>query len=103
MHQGLAESLKMERLEVAIFVHKPGECLEGHKCGRTIRRPIVAELDRTHPATQIALADGFDLQIGRELHGRNSGRPRGESVLQAAVLACAFLTSTASTALWHAL
>src|SRR5438874_3389630 len=103
MHQGLAQSLQMESLEVGIFVHKPGEDLEGHKSGRTMRRAVAAELDRAHPATKVALADRLDLQVRRKLHGGNCGLLAAESVLQAPVLACAFLTSAASTALFLAL
>src|SRR5947209_19621869 len=58
----------MEFAERGKLVDETGEGFEGHKGERSVRRPILAELDRAHLAAQIALAHRLDLNVRRQFH-----------------------------------
>src|SRR5512143_3964552 len=76
MPRALAEPLQLQLVDVAETLDQPLEVVERQERERTVRRAVLAELDRAHLAAQVALADRLDLHEARER--RHGSRARGE-------------------------
>ena len=57
-----AQPLKVQMLQAGHLIEDAGELLERHEGRRTVRWPILAELDWTHLAAKVALTDRLDLE-----------------------------------------
>jgi hypothetical protein len=68
VHHRFAQPLQMQFLETGPAIDQRREIVERHKREGTVGWAILPELDGAHLAAEVALANGFDLEIARKLH-----------------------------------
>jgi hypothetical protein len=61
MHEWLAQALQMQIRQFIELRDQLAEHIEWNKCSRTAWLPVFSELNRAHPAAQVALADWLNL------------------------------------------
>jgi hypothetical protein len=79
VHHRLAEALELEVGQPGELVDQACESVEVHERRRAMRRAFSSELDRTHPAAEVAVPDRFNLEEGRQWQRRPRRGRRNES------------------------
>src|SRR4051812_3602894 len=68
VHKRFAESLQVQLTHGRELVNQSRERVEGHESQRSVRRPVLAEWNRTHLTAEITLSHRLNLQERRKVH-----------------------------------